>query len=85
MVAELYAAASLLVNFFQHVFKLAEKRSDRAKVHRCYHTPATPFQRLMDDPRTSEQTCERRRNLAASLDPVRLLRDIRTRSRNWCS
>lgn len=66
------------MNFFQPSFKLAEKRRDGAKVHKRYHAPATPFQRLMDDPRTSEQTRERLRDLAARLDPVRLLRDIRT-------
>ena len=78
LLAELYAAARLFVNFFQPSFKLAEKRRDGAKVHKRYHPPATPFQRLMDDPRTSEQTRERLRDLAARLDPVRLLRDIRT-------
>ncbi|MBF5089847.1 transposase family protein [Novosphingobium sp. NBM11] len=78
LLAELYAAARLFVNFFQPSFKLAEKRRDGAKVHKRYHAPATPFQRLMDDPRTNEQTRERLRDLAGRLDPVRLLRDIRT-------
>lgn len=40
-------------------------------------TPATPFQRLMDEPRTSEHTRQQLRHIAAGLDPVRLLRDIR--------
>jgi hypothetical protein len=43
-----------------------------------YHAPATPFQRLLDEPRTSERTRQQLRDIAAGLDPVRLLRDIRT-------
>lgn len=76
--AELYAASRLFVNFFQPSFKLAEKQRDGARVYKRYHAPATPFQRLMDDPRTSEQTRQQLRDIAAGLDPVRLLRDIRT-------
>lgn len=78
LLGDLYAAARLFVNFFQPSFKLAEKRRDGARVYKRYHAPATPFQRLMDDPRTSEQTRIQLRDLAAKLDPVRLLRDIRT-------
>jgi hypothetical protein len=66
------------VNFFQPSFKLAEKLRDGAKVYKRYHAPATPFQRLIDDPRTSEQARKHLRDIAAGLDPVRLLRDIRT-------
>jgi hypothetical protein len=47
-------------------------------VYKRYHAPATPFQRLLDEPRTSEQTRQQLRDIAAGLDPVRLLRDIRT-------
>jgi hypothetical protein len=47
-------------------------------VYKRYHAPATPFQRLMEDPRTSDQTRQQLRDVAAGLDPVRLLRDIRT-------
>lgn len=75
--AELYAASRLFVNFFQPSFKLAEKQRDGARVYKRYHAPATPFQRLMDEPRTSEQTRQQLRHIAAGLDPVRLLRDIR--------
>lgn len=76
--AELYAASRLFVNFFQPSFKLAEKQRDGARVYKRYHAPATPFQRLMDEPRTSDQTRQQLRDVAAGLDPVRLLRDIRT-------
>jgi hypothetical protein len=75
--AELYASSRLFVNFFQPSFKLAEKQRDGAKVYKRYHAPATPYQRLLDEPRTSEQTRQQLRETAARLDPVRLLRDIR--------
>ena len=78
LLAELYATSRLFVNFFQPSFKLAEKQRDGAKVYKRYHAPATPFQRLLDEPRTSEQTRQQLRDTAAGLDPVRLLRDIRT-------
>ena len=45
----------LFVNFFQPSFKLAEKAREGAKVRKRYHPPATPCQRLMADPRTSEE------------------------------
>ncbi len=77
VLADLYAAARLFVNFFQPSFKLAEKHRDGARVHKRYHAPATPYQRLLDDPRTSEVTRVRLREIFAGLDPVRLLRDIR--------
>lgn len=77
VLAELYAAARMFVNFFQPSFKLAEKRREGAQVFKRYHAPATPYQRLLDDPRTSEETRGKLRSVFASLDPVKLLRDIR--------
>ena len=75
--AKLYAASRLFVNFFQPSFKLAEKHHDGARVRKRYHAPATPYQRLLDDPRASDETRTRVRAIFADLDPVRLLRDIR--------
>lgn len=75
--AELYAAARMFVNFFQPSFKLAEKHRDGARVQKRYHSPATPYQRLLDDPRTSDDTRTSLSEIFATLDPVRLLRDIR--------
>ncbi len=48
ILADLYAAARLFVNFFQPSFKLAEKRREGAHVYKRYHAPATPCQRLLD-------------------------------------
>lgn len=75
--SQLYAASRLFVNFFQPSFKLAEKRRDGAHVYKRYHPPATPYQRLLDDARTADETRTRVRAIFDELDPVRLLRDIR--------
>ena len=76
--ARLYAAMRLFVNFFQPSFKLAAKARDGATVRKRYHPPATPCQRLLADPRTNEEVRRRVQELRAVLDPVRLLKEIRT-------
>ena len=77
--AQLYASVRLFVNFFQPSFKLAGKERHGARVRKRYHPPATPFQRLVADPRTSETTRRQLQLLAKDIDPVRLLQDIRAR------
>jgi hypothetical protein len=79
--ARLYATVRLFVNFFQPSFKLAEKERDGARVRKRYHPPATPCQRLLADPRTSQEVRDRVTALYAALDPVRLLSDMRTAAR----
>ena len=54
--AKLYALTRLFINFFQPSFKLKEKHRHGAKVVKRYHRPATPYQRLLGDERTSEET-----------------------------
>ena len=78
LLAKLYASVRLFVNVFQPSFKLAEKERDGARVRKRYHAPATPYQRLMADRRTTDTTRSVLEALYADLDPVRLLRDIRT-------
>nr|WP_294553763.1 ISNCY family transposase [uncultured Rhodopila sp.] len=75
--ARLYAVLRLFVNFFQPSFKLAGKARDGAKVKKSYHPPATPYQRLLANPRTSEEVRRRVSALYATLDPVELLREVR--------
>ncbi len=77
----LYVSVRLFVNFFQPSFKLAEKVRDGAKVTKRYHSPATPYQRLLADPRTSDEVRSRVSALHATLDPVRLLSEIRLAQR----
>jgi len=75
--ARLYAALRLFVNYFQPSFKLAGKSRDGAKVKKKYHPPATPYQRLLADTRTSEEARRRATATYATLDPVQLLHTIR--------
>ncbi len=71
-------ALRLFVNFFQPSFKLAGKVRDGATVKKTYHPPATPYQRLLTDTRTSEEVRRRVTATYVTLDPVQLLRTIRT-------
>jgi len=75
--AQLYATVRLFVNFFQPSFKLAGKERDGARVHKRYHPPATPCQRLLADRRTPQSVRDNVAELAATLDPIRLLSDMR--------
>ena len=75
--SRLYATARLFVNFFQPSFKLAGKTRDGARVHKRYHAPATPFQRLLADPRTSQEVRDAVKAQFETLDPILLLRDTR--------
>lgn len=81
--ARLYAAVGLFVNFFQPSFKLAEKERDGARVKKRYHKPATPYQRLLMDPRTSGEVRSRVEAIYATLDPVLLLRQSAPGSNGW--
>ena len=62
VMARLYAAARLHVNFFQPSFKLREKRREGAKVIKRYHPPATPYERALavDRGRHADRACGRR-------------------------
>ncbi|RWN76302.1 MAG: ISNCY family transposase, partial [Mesorhizobium sp.] len=77
LLAKLYRSARLFVNFFQPSFKLIAKQRDGARVRKTYSPPATPHQRLVADPRTSDAVRSRLQEIYAGLDPVLLLRDIR--------
>ena len=84
--ARLYGSLRLFVNFFQPSFKLAIKARDGAKITKRYHAPATPYQRLLADPRTPAEARHGLEALYATLDPVRLLREIRAaNSSSWRS
>lgn len=74
----LYAASRLFVNFFQPSFKLKEKTRDGSRVTKRYHAPETPCARLLASDVVSEATKERLRAAATTLDPLRLLDEIRT-------
>ena len=73
----LYGLVRLFGNFFQPSFRLPRKERDGAKVTKHYHASATPYQRLMAEPRTSHEVRRRASALHATLDQVRLLSEIR--------
>ena len=77
VMARLYAAARLYVNFFQPSFKLKEKRREGAKVIKRYHDPSTPYERALAHPMVTEAVKERLRAQYRTLDPVALLAEIR--------
>ena len=77
VMARLYAAARLHVNFFQPSFKLKEKRREGAKVIKRYHAPATPYERALTHPRLSKAIKRRLRETYRGLDPVALLAEMR--------
>jgi hypothetical protein len=78
---QLFASARLFVNFFQPSFKLISKTRDGAKVSKKYHLPATPCERLLAREDVSDECKEQLRSTLASLDPVRLLSEIREAQR----
>ncbi|MCC6642612.1 MAG: transposase family protein [Deltaproteobacteria bacterium] len=75
--SQLYAASRLFVNFFQPSFKLAEKKRVGPRVSRRYHAPETPCARLLRSDAVPEAMKERLRAVATTLDPLRLLDEIR--------
>jgi hypothetical protein len=76
--ARLYGAARLFINFFQPSFKLASKERIGARVSKRYHPPETPCARLLASPSIPESTKQRLRAVLVTLDPLRLLDEIRT-------
>lgn len=76
--SRLYAASRLFVNFFQPSFKLAEKKREGARVSKRYHAPETPCARLLQSESVTDAMKERLRAVAITLDPLRLLDEIRT-------
>jgi len=65
------------VNFFQPSFKLKSKTRDGARVHKIYFKPATPCERLLAHPSITTAIKTQLKAQFESLDPVRLLQDIR--------
>jgi len=76
--ARLYASTRLFVNFFQPSFKLIKKERVGGRIHKQYASPETPCARLLGSPDIRDASKERLRAVLASLDPLRLLDEIRT-------
>jgi hypothetical protein len=76
-ITRLYGASRLFVNFFQPSFKLAAKHREGAQVTKRYHPPQTPCDRLLQAQNMPDPAKDRLREVAAALDPLKLLEEIR--------
>lgn len=76
ILARLYAASRLFVNFFQPSFKLKTRRVGGRTIKR-HDPPQTPCARLLAAISTPEAVKIRLAEILASLDPLRLLEEIR--------
>ena len=76
-ITRLYGASKLFVNFFQPSFKLAAKQRDGAKVTKRYYPPQTPCERLLQAESIPTATKSMLREIAADLDPLKLLEEMR--------
>jgi hypothetical protein len=77
ILARLYTASRLFVNFFQPSFKLKEKLRVGGRTVKRYDPPQTPCARLLGAPSTPAAVRERLVALLETLDPLRLLEEIR--------
>ena len=68
----------LFENHVQPSSRLAETSRDGAMTRKRHHPPPTPHQRLAADPHTPQAATVAPEAEHAGLDPVRLLRDIRS-------
>ena len=73
----LYSSSRLFINFFQPSFKLLEKHRTGSRVTKRYAAPATPSSRLLSTPSIDERTKSRLRAVTLTLDPLKLLEEVR--------
>lgn len=71
-----YDALSLFTNFFQPVMKLKEKIRVGSRVTRRYDEPLTPYQRVLEHPKTSQLTKESLKIRYSSLKLLELKRKL---------
>ena len=77
VLAHLYGAMRLYVNYFQPSFQLLAKSRNGSSVTKRYSKPATPCERLLERDDVSEETKRMLRKGRLELDPVSLLHSIR--------
>jgi hypothetical protein len=77
ILARLYAASRLFVNFFQPSFKLKEKLRVGGRTIKRYDPPQTPCARLLAQPGTPTPVRTMLEEALRTLDPLRLLEEVR--------
>lgn len=78
VLAQLYQAVRLYVNYFQPSFKLLTKHREGSRVRKTYWPPATPCDRLLAHDSTPGEVKDSLIRERSQLDPVELLHRIRT-------
>jgi hypothetical protein len=73
---ELYAVLRLYTNYFQPSMKLIDKTRVGSKVRKKYDKAKTPYRRVVDADGVPEETKEELKRLYATLNPVKLSREI---------
>ncbi len=76
-VAHLYELVGWYVNIFQPSFKLKSKSRNGCKVKKNYLPPKTPCDRLLSDPRVSDDAKTHLAKKQVEFDPLELLHQIR--------
>jgi hypothetical protein len=77
VLARLFQAVRLFVNYFQPSMKLRSKIREGAKIKKTYHKPATPCERLLGHASVAAAVKEELRSEQGRLDPLELLQRIR--------
>jgi len=77
VLANLFQAVRLYVNYFQPSFKIREKEKDGSKVRRIYEKPMTACERLLNHPAVQIETKKKLKSRCRLLDPIDLLHRIR--------
>lgn len=72
----IYAKLRLMTNFFSPQQKLIAKHRDGAKVTKRYDRAATPYQRVMADPRVTKKVKKKLTSQYNKLNPAQLRREI---------
>lgn len=77
VLAHLYKALRLYINYFQPSFKLKNKERQGSKIKKTYYPPKTPHNRLINNKVVDKSVKEKLKNQRIKLDPVKLLHQIR--------
>jgi hypothetical protein len=81
LLAEIYKRQTLLSNYFYPWMKLVGKSRRGARVYRCYDTPRTPYQRLLEREDVAPEMKQQLQSTYKKLNPAALKREL-TRLQN---
>lgn len=73
---QIYSVLRLYKNFCLPTIKLKSKTRERGRIHRRYHAPMTPYERLMTSRQINRRTKQQLRSVYESLNPAELHRQL---------